>query len=198
MAKHFDLHIAEGAFRYERREKEVVAEAALDGIYVVRTRLSKDRLDAAGVVGAYKDLANVEKVFRSMKSVDLEIRPIHHRLAARVRSHLLICMLAYYLTWHLRRAWAPLTFTDENPPVRTDPVAKAERSSAAARKASTGKTAAKEPAHSFGEVLEILATLTRNTLRLPGGTEVEVLANPIPLQAKAFELLGAQIKTHLR
>lgn len=198
MAKHFDLEITEGHFRYRRREEGVSQEAALDGIYVVRTRVAKDRLDAAGVVRAYKDLANVEKAFRSMKSVDLEIRPIHHRLAARVRSHLLICMLAYYLTWHLRRAWAPLTFTDENPPLRTDPVIKAERSSGAGRKASTGKTAAKEPAHGFGEVLEILATLTRNTLRLPGATEVEVLANPIPLQAKAFELLGVSIKTRLR
>lgn len=198
MAKHFDLQIADGSFSYERRDAQVLAEAALDGIYVVRTRVGKDRLDTAGVVGAYKDLAHVERAFRSMKSVDLEIRPIHHRLAGRVRSHLLICMLAYYLTWHLRRAWAPLTFTDETPPKRLDPVTKAKRSSAATTKASRGRTTDSEPAHSFGEVLEILATLTRNTLRLPGATEVEVLANPIPLQAKAFELLGATILTRLR
>jgi len=198
MAKHFALQIAAGSFRYERRDTEVAAEAALDGIYVVRTCVGEDRLDAAGVVGAYKDLSHVERAFRSMKSVDLEIRPIHHRLAGRVRAHLLICMLAYYLTWHLRRAWAPITFTDEAPPKRVDPVAKAERSPAATRKARRGRTQDGEPAHGFGEVLDILATLTRNTLRLPGATEVEVLASPIPLQARAFELIGATIPTRLR
>ena len=141
---------------------------------------------------------HVERAFRSVKSVDLEIRPIHHRLQGRVKAHLLICMLAYYLTWHLRRAWAPITFTDEAPPVRTDPVAKAERSPSATRKAHRGKATDGTPAHGFGEVLDILATLTRNTLLLPGATKVEVLARPIPLQARAFELIGAAIPARLR
>ncbi|MEW6583443.1 MAG: IS1634 family transposase [Actinomycetota bacterium] len=197
MAKRFVLDIAPGRFSYARKDDALAAEEALDGIYVVRSSVAEDELDAADLVRAYKDLSHVERAFRSLKSVDLEVRPIHHRLEDRVRAHLLICMLAYYLTWHLRRAWAPITFTDEARPTRKDPVAKAERSPAATRKARRGRTQDGQIAHGFREVLDILATLTRNTLRLPGAAEVEVLATPSPLQARAFELLGATIPARL-
>ncbi|MGH9269390.1 MAG: hypothetical protein ACRD0D_14595 [Acidimicrobiales bacterium] len=121
------------------------------------------------------------------------MRPVHHRLADRVRAHLLICMLAYYLIWHLRRAWAPLTSTDENPPTRTDPVAKAQRSQAATSKARAGRTADGLPAHSFSEILEILGELPRNLVRLAGPAVVEVLTTPTETQRRAFELLGISV-----
>lgn len=197
MAKHFTLLIGEGRFSYARKTEQIAAEGALDGLYVIRTSLSAERLGAAAVVGAYKDLARVERAFRSLKSVDLEVRPVHHHLSERVRAHLLLCTLAYYLTWHLRRALAPLTFTDEQPPERADPVARAERSEAARAKASRGRTADGLVAHGFGELLDILGTLTRNTLRLPGAGEVEVMATPNPIQRRAFELLGFPIPQRL-
>jgi len=127
MAKHFTLDIADRHFAYARNQAAIDAEAALDGIYVVRTSTTADQLDAAGVVQAYKRLAGVERDFRSLKTVDLELRPIHHHLERRVRAHVLVCMLAAYLVWHLRKAWAPLTFTDETPPPRSDPIAPARR-----------------------------------------------------------------------
>ena len=197
MRKHFDLEIGPGQFAYRRKAEQVSAEAALDGLYVIRSSVAGERLGAGELVGAYKGLARVERAFRSIKSVDLEIRPVHHHLEGRVRAHLLICMLAYYLTWHLRRAWAPLTFTDQAPPERTDPVAKAARSAAATRKASTGRTTDGLAAHSFGEIIDILGTLTRNTLRLPGAGQIEVLATPNDIQRRAFELLELPIPMRL-
>lgn len=193
MAKHFSIHICEGALRYERKHEAISAEAALDGIYIIRTSVGSEVASAAEVVGAYKDLAHVEQAFRSLKTVDLELRPIHHRLDRRVRAHLLICMLAYYLTWHLRRAWAPLTYTDEEPPSRTDPVAKAARSASATTKASTGRTADDLPAHSYGEILEILGELPRNLVKVAGTAEAEVITSPNTIQRRAFELLGLSI-----
>lgn len=190
MGKHFSVEIAEGSFRYSRKADAISAEAALDGIYVVRTSVPAEQLSAADVVAAYKDLAHVEQAFRSIKSVDLEVRPVHHRLADRVRAHLLICMLAYYVAWHLKRAWAPLTFKDEDPPARTDPVAKAERSAGAIVKARTGRTAQGLAAHSFGEIIEILGELPRNVVRVGGAAEVEVLTTPTEIQHRAFQLLG--------
>ena len=136
MAKHLDLTITDTSLTITRNTTQIQAEAALDGIYVLRTTVPTDTLDAAGVVAADKNLAHVERDFRTIKTDDLDLRPIHHRLADRVRAHLLIVTLAAYLTWHLRRTLAPLTFTDEHPPARTDPVAPAVRSAAAARKAS--------------------------------------------------------------
>jgi hypothetical protein len=201
MAKHFELQIADGQFSYTRRADQIAAEAALDGIYVIRTSVATERLDAAGVVEAYKRLANVERDFRSLKSIDLDLRPIHHHLAGRVRAHVLVCMLACYLVWHLRRALAPVTFTDEAPPARPDPVAPARRSPAAATKAARQQLADHTPAHSFRTLLDHLGTLTRNQVRFTDPAHpatVEQLATPTPLQRRAFELLQAPIPLTLR
>ncbi|HDN0674296.1 TPA: transposase, partial [Escherichia coli] len=141
------------------------AQAALDGIYVLRTSVNTTVLDPAAVVEGYKNLANIERDFRIIKTDDLDLRPIHHRLEDRVKAHVLICMLACYLIWHLRKAWAPLTFTDETPPHRDNPVAPAQRSPAAHAKASTKHDAAGNPVRSFRDLLNHLATLTRDRIR---------------------------------
>ena len=201
MAKHFELQITDNQFAYARRAEQIAAEAALDGIYVLRTSVAADQLDPAGVVEAYKRLANVERDFRSLKSIDLDLRPIHHHLPGRVRAHVLVCMLACYLVWHLRRALAPLTFTDEHPPERADPVAPAHRSVQAAAKASRQQLADGGPAHSFRTLLDHLGTLTRNQARFTDPDQpatVELLATPTPLQRRAFELLDAPIPLTLR
>jgi hypothetical protein len=202
VAKHFTLDISDTTFGYARRQAQIDAEAALDGIYVIRTSVGTDRLDAAGVVQAYKQLANVERDFRSLKSIDLQLRPIHHHLDGRVRAHVLVCMLACYLVWHLRQALAPLCFTDQAPPERTDPVAPAQRSADAAAKASRRQLPDSTPTHSFRTLLEHLATLTRNQVHLidPSGRQAtaELLATPTPLQRRAFELVGAPIPLTLR
>jgi hypothetical protein len=193
MAKHFEVTVAEGRLDYQRRSDQIAAEAALDGIYVVRTSVPADLLAAGEVVEAYKRLRLVEADFRSLKTVDLELRPIHHRRAARVRGHVLICMLAAYLTWHLRRAWAPLCFTDQHPPDRrSDPVGKAQRSPHAQHKTSTRRTDDGRPAHSLATLLGHLATLTRNQVRV-GGHTVELLATPTPVQRQAFQLLNSSV-----
>jgi hypothetical protein len=203
MAKHFELHITDTQFSYTRRADQIAAEAALDGIYVLRTSVAADQLDSAGVVQAYKRLANVERDFRSLKTIDLGLRPIHHHLAGRVRAHVLVCMLACYLVWHLRRTLAPLTFTDQTPPERSDPVAPAQRSPAAEAKASRQQLADGSTAHSFRTLLDHLGTLTRNQARFTDPTQtqpatIELLATPTPLQRRAFELLDASIPVTLR
>ena len=193
MGKHFTLTITDTTFEYTRNNPAIAAEAALDGIYIVRTSVDAERLDAPGVVDAYKGLKVVEANFRSLKAIDLDLRPIRHWTDQRVRAHVFICMLAAHLVWHLRRAWAPLCFTDENPPTRTDPVAPARRSTRATTKASTKRaTFDDHPAHSFTTLLDELATLTRNQLRA-ADTTIEILATPTPLQRKAFELIGTTI-----
>ena len=196
MAKHFDVAITQTTLTLTRRTAQIAAEAALDGIYVLRTSVPADQLDAAGVVVAYKNLAHVERDLRSIKVDDLDLRPIFHRLADRVRAHVLICMLAAYLTWHLRKALAPLTFTDEHPPARTNPVAPAHRSPATDRKASAQTDGHGQPIRSFRTLLDHLATLTRNDLRYgPDDTapQVPTLAEPTPTQRRVFDLLGAPI-----
>jgi hypothetical protein len=201
VAKHFDLTITDTTFSYARRQAQVDAEAALDGIYVVRTSVAADQLDTAGVVEAYKRLANVERDFRSLKTVDLELRPIHHWRDGRVRAHVLVCMLACYLAWHLRHALAPLCFTDQAPPERTDPVAPAQRSPDAAAKASRRQLADATPTHSFRTLLDHLGTLTRNQVHLtsqPRQVTTELLATPTPTQRHAFELLGTPIPLTLK
>jgi hypothetical protein len=201
MAKHFELHITDTQFAYAHRADQIAAEAALDGIYILRTSVAAAQLDSAGVVAAYKQLANVERDFRSLKTIDLELRPIHHHLAGRVRAHVLVCMLACYLLWHLRRALAPVTFTDEHPPARTDPVAPARRSPAAEAKAARRQLADHTPVHSFRTLLDHLGTLTRNQLHFTDPHQpatVELLATPTPLQRRAFELVDAQIPLTLR
>jgi hypothetical protein len=195
MAKHYDTTITAGVFAFQRKQDTIDAEAALDGIYVVRTSVATDRLGAGEVVEAYKRLRLVEAQFRSLKTVDLHLRPIHHRLAGRVRAHVLICMLAAYLVWHLRRAWSPLCFTDEHPPDRRDdPVGKAHRSPAAQTKASTRRTDDGQPAHSFQSLLNHLATLTRNNVAFADtGVVIDKLADPTDTQRRAFELLDTTI-----
>ncbi len=196
VGKHFDLVIADDRFDYARKQDRIDKEASLDGVYVVRTSVARDNLSAPQVVAAYKNLSVVESDFRSLKSVDLELRPIRHRREERVRAHALICMLAEYLVWHLRKAWAPLTFTDEEPPIEADPVATAERSDAAKEKASRRRTADNEPAHSFATLLDHLGTLIRSDVRVDGVGEqppFQQLSKPTPIQRRAFELIDTPV-----
>ena len=197
--KHFAVTITDDSLTIERRQDQIDAEAALDGFYVLRTPVPASQLDAPGVVAAYKNLKYVERDFRHIKSDDLDLRPVFHRLEERVRAHVLICMLACYLTWHLRRAWAPLTFTDENPPAPDNPVAPARRSAAAQAKASYQHDQARQPYRGFRGLLDHLATLTRNQVRF-AGTDVTVpmLTEPTSAQREAFDLLGAAIPLTLK
>jgi hypothetical protein len=199
MAKHLCVSIGENSLSVSRQEDAIAAEAALDGIYVVRTTIEKTDLDAPGVVGAYKALSHVERDFRHLKVDDIDLRPIHHRLEARVRCHVFVCMLASYLVWHLREALAPLTFTDEAPPLRANPVAPAARSAGARAKAAAKENQHGEEARGFRELLEHLGTLTRNTMRTTTETtsEFELLATPTPTQRRVFELLGAPVPLKL-
>jgi Transposase DDE domain len=194
VAKHFRYHITDTSFTYTRNHAAITAEAALDGIYVLRTSVDTATLSPAGVVESYKNLANIERDFRSIKTDDLDLRPIHHRLTERVKAHVLICLLACYLTWHLRTAWAPLTYTDEHPPTRDNPVKPAQRSTAANAKAAHKHDAAGNPLRSFRGLLDHLATLTRNDIRYHGTTTaVPTLAEPTPDQRRAFDLIGTPI-----
>ena len=200
MAKHYLLDITEDAFAYTRNQETITAEAALDGIYVIRTTVGVEQMNPATVVATYKSLANVERDFRCLKAIDLDLRPIHHWTETRVRAHVFICMLAAYLVWHLRQAWAPLTFTDENRPDPADPVAPAKRSKAADHKAATKTTTDDQPARSFTGLLDHLATLTRNHLQVAGHDEsgFDLVAVATPTQRRAFELLGAAIPHTLK
>jgi Transposase DDE domain len=189
MKKHFQIAITDTTFSYTRDTAGIAAEAALDGFYILRTSLTETDLPIGDVVRAYKNLEQAERAFGSIKGPDLQIRPIHHRLEPRVRAHVLICMLSYYLTWHLKAAWKPLLFTDEDPPTSPDPVAKAVRSPAAQQKAQTKRTSTGQPAHSYRTLLAELATQTRNTTRLHGHTSTfQKLTQPTPLQAEALDL----------
>src|SRR5271168_2084257 len=192
--KHFEVTIADDGLAVTRRQDRIDAEAALDGFYVLRTPVPAAELDAAAVVTAYKNLKYAGRDFRHIKSDDLDLRPVFHRLEERVKAHVLICMLACYLTWHLRRAWAPLTFTDEQPPGQDNPVIPARRSAAAQAKASYQHDPAGQPYHSFRGLLDHLATLTRNQVRYTG-TQVTIamLTEPTSTQRHAFELIGAPI-----
>jgi hypothetical protein len=193
MAKHFELEIAEGVFAFHRRTDAIAAEAALDGLYVVRTSVSSERLDTPAVVATYKRLSAVERDFRALKGDDLLVRPIFHWREDRVRSHLFLCFLAAYVRWHLEVAWAPLLFRDEAPPARTDPVAPPERSPSALAKERDHRTPDGLRAGSFATLMAELATLTRNRVVPAGADEraaFELLSEPTPLQARAFELIG--------
>jgi len=194
MAKHFDTTISDDGFTYHRNQASIDTEAALDGIYVIRTSVDAATLTPAAVVQSYKDLANIERDFRSIKTDDLHVRPVRHRLTDRVKAHLLICMLARYLVWHLRKAWAPLTFTDENPPARENPVAPAQRSADAQAKAAHKHDPTGNPLHSFTGLLEHLATLTRDRIRYHyTDIEFDKLTDPTPTQRRAFDLINATI-----
>ena len=192
--KHFAVTITDTSLAVARKQDQIDAEAALDGFYVLRTPVPAAELDAAAVVTACKNLKYVERDFRHIKSDDLDLRPVFHRLGERVKAHVLICMLACYLTWHLRRAWAPLTYTDQDPPVPGNPVAPARRFAAAQAKASAQYDPAGQPYRSFRDLLEHLGTLTRNQVRYTGtDVTIAMLTEPTSAQRQAFELIGAPI-----
>lgn len=197
VGKHFELDIQNDSFGFSRRQERIDRETALDGVYVVRTSVVVGDLKAPEVVEAYKRLAYVEQDFRSLKSVDLELRPIRHRLKERVEAHALICMLAEYIVWHLRKAWSPLMFTDEAPPPRKDPVAPAKRSASANQKASRRRTSDGEPVHSFSTLLHHLGAIARSDVRvLDAGDRALFQQLPTELtsvQRKAFELIGVPL-----
>jgi hypothetical protein len=192
VAKHIGLDITQGQLTWRRNQASIDAEALTDGIYVIRTPVPAETLDAPGAVATYKGLAALERDFRSIKADDLDLRPIWHRLEDRVRAHVLICMLACYLTWHLRRAWAPLTYADEQPPQHANPVAPARRSVSADTKAARKTGPGKQPIRGFRDLLDHLATLTRNDLRY-GQVTIPALAEPTLDQRRAFDLIGAPI-----
>ena len=198
MAKHFDLDIEEDSFGYRLKPESIAAEAALDGLYVVRTSLAETRLDAEGAVRAYKRLSAVERAFRSLKTVDLKVRPVFHRTADRVRAHVFLCMLAYYVEWHMRQRLKPLLFDDHDPAAaeaaRASIVAPAKVSDAAKEKARGKRTANGHPVHSLRTLLGDLATIAKNRVvpRLSGAEPFEVLTRPTALQREAFKLLGVR------
>ena len=188
VAKHFELVITDAGFTYQRNEERIMAESRLDGVYVIRT--SVKAMDSGAVVRQYKDLAHVERAFRNLKTLHLEVRPIHHRLTGRVEAHVFVCMLAYYVVWHMRQALRPILFQDEYPgeAVRPSEVAPATRSAHAMRKVQAGQSDDGLPLHSMETLLQDLATLTQNRIRV-GTASFDRIASPTPLQKRAFELL---------
>lgn len=195
VAKHFELTIASASFSFARRQQAIAAEAALDGVYVIRTSVPKRQLDAAQCVRSYKALANVERAFRSLKTVDLKVRPIHHRSADRVRAHILLCMLAYYVEWHMREAWREIMFadTEQAAKARRDPVAPARRSQAALHKIAQRTLDDGTPVHSFSTLMAELCTVVRNTCRTPGtgpqAPTFDILTTPTAAQRHALDLI---------
>jgi transposase len=196
MSKHFLLEIGDGEFRWRRNEESIAREAALDGVYVLRTNAPAEKLTAPDVVRRYKSLSQVEHLFRTLKSIDLQVRPIRHHREERVRAHILLCMLAYYVEWHMRRALAPLLYEDETLPTdrwQRDPVAPAEAGEAAKSKKAKKTTSSGEPVHSFRTLLQELATCCRNRCRMTsdaGEATFDRLSDPTPLQSEVFELLS--------
>jgi len=201
MSKHFDLTITDDDFSFARKVEQINAEAALDGIYVVRTSVNRESLDATSTIKAYKQLSNAERAFRSLKSIDIEVRPRHHRRPHRVRAHVFLCMLAYYVEWHMRQTLKPILFDDHDKvsadAARPSIVGKAQRSEAADAKAATKRTDDGLPVHSFRSLLGDLATVTRNTMALNAQPEPDATLTLYPqlteVQARAFQLLGVAI-----
>ena len=199
VAKHFDVDIADAAFSFTRKTVEIAAEAAIDGVYVIRTSLSAETFDDARAVRSYKSLACVERAFRCIKTVDLHVRPVYHWLADRVRAHVFLCMLAYYLEWHMRQCLAPMLFDDTDKAAaearRPSVVAPAQRSPTAVTKQTTGQTEDGLPVHSFRSLLAHLATLVRNTVvtAITPHYPLTVLTRPTPVQHKALALLGVTL-----
>lgn len=195
VAKHFELAIGDASFTFARKHDAIAAEAALDGIYIVRTSVSAAQMDAPECVRNYKSLSQVERAFRSLKTMDLKVRPIHHRLADRVRVHIFLCMLAYYVEWHLREAWRVLMFADTEQGIKAsrDPVAPAKRSRAALAKAASHRLVDGSPVHSFGTLMAELTTITRNTCRTPhAGPDAptfDIITTASPQQRRALELI---------
>ena len=199
VAKHFTVQIGDDSLTYERKAERIAAEAALDGFYVIRTDVPQATLDAEQTVRAYKGLSKVERAFRSLKTVDLKIRPIHHRTADRVRTHVLLCMLAYYVEWHMRELLAPVLFDDEDSAagraLQASPVAPAQRSPGAKRKAATKRTDDDRPVHSFQTVLADLATIAKNRIQpsVPGAESFEKITRPTSNQQRILDLLGVSV-----
>jgi transposase len=193
VAKHFELAITDTSFSFERKHDAIAAEAALDGLYIIRTSVDAQRMKAADCVRNYKALASVERAFRSLKTVDLKVRPIHHRLADRVRAHILLCMLAYYVEWHMRQAWRELMFadTDQQAKATRDPVAPAKRSEATLAKVAAHTLEDGTPAHSFATLMADLSTVVRNACRTPdrNASTFNITTTPNAKQQRAFELL---------
>jgi len=192
VGKYFQWRLTAEGLSFERDAQRIARDAALDGVYVLRTSLKSERLDAAQTVRSYKRLAQVERAFRVLKSLELEIRPIHHRLADRVRAHMLLCLLAYYVEWHMRRALAPLLFADQQPHEQSSPVAPARRSASAQAKARTKRTPHGWAVQSFHDLLKDLATIVKNRIRpaLKSAPAFEIVTRPTPLQKYALQLLG--------
>jgi hypothetical protein len=197
VARHFITQITDTSFAFRRDEEQIAAEAALDGIYVLRTSVNQDLLGPPGVITAYKNLKYVERDFRITKADDLDLRPIYHYLEQRVRGHVLICMLACYLTWHLRAALAELTFTDQHIPAAESPVAPARRSPEAKSKDAAKRNSDKLPVRKYGDLLSHLPTLDRQTINF-SGQRIEKLTSPTPVQRRAFELLGTPVPLTLQ
>ncbi|NER07771.1 MAG: transposase, partial [Okeania sp. SIO3C4] len=199
MAKHFQWTIGKESFSYQRNHDSITREARLDGLYVLRTSVPSTTFDAPRVVQTYKSLSHVESAFRCMKAFDLNVRPIFHRLTPRVKAHVFLCMLAYYVEWHMRQALAPILFSEDNPSqaeaLRTSVVQRAQRSDSAKQKAGRRQTPSGEPIHSFRSLLADLATLTQNTIQ-PTNQEVpsfEKTTLPTPIQQVAFDLLNVSV-----
>jgi transposase len=196
MAKHFEVEIRDGSLTWQRRIEQIEQEARLDGFYVLRTSVPAEHLDAVEVVQAYKDLSRVERAFRSLKTVDLEIRPIRHWTAPRVRAHVFLCMLAYHVEWHLRQALAPLLFHDTDLEVaraqRSSPVVSTEPSEAVKSKKATKRSADGHRVMSFADLIAHLGTLARNTMRVPARPKhrFTLYSTPTALQEAAFRLLA--------
>jgi len=196
VGKHFIWEIKDGIFEYRRDEEKIAAEATLDGIYVIRASILEENATAPELVQTYKNLKHVERDFRTIKADDIDVRPIYHFRTRRVESHMLICMLAAYLTWHLRKTLAPLTFTDQNIPASSNPVTPAGRSEEASRKDSTQRTKDDFPVYRYRDLLDHLATLSRQTVNF-NGQRIEKITIPTPVQARAFELLGGPVPVAL-
>ena len=199
VAKHFELLITDNSFTFSRIADNIAAEAALDGLYIIRTSVQAQRMDAATCVRTYKSLAQVERAFRSIKTMDLKVRPIHHHLEGRVRAHIFLCMLAYYVEWHMRQAWRELMFADEDQAAKfaRDPVAPAKRSAAAMRKVLSRTLEDGTPTHSYQTLMKELETIVRNTCRTPTSAgdapTFHITTTPADKQKRALELIS-QIK----
>ena len=195
VGKHFTLDIRDNSFSFEIDDTKVTAEAALDGFYVIRTSLAEQRMKTDDLVRSYKLLTQVERAFRSFKNIDLKVRPIRHRRENRVRAHIFLCMLSYYVLWHMMEAWRPLLFADEDQQAKAkrDPVAPAKRSEAAMRKIQTKKLDDGSPASSFRTLLRLLSNIVRNKCRTPGAASsdmtFDVTTSPDSKQRRAYELL---------
>jgi transposase len=197
VAKHLELSITDTALSWTRKADSIQAEAALDGLYIVRTSLKAEQMDSASCVRSYKSLSQVERAFRSIKTMDLKVRPIHHRLETRVRAHIFLCMLAYYVEWHMRETWRELMFADTEQTAKAtrDPVAPAQRSESAQHKAAIHVLDSGETAHSWRTLMHELATLTRNTCRAPGAgadaPSFELITKVTATQQRALDLVQA-------